>query len=400
MATKAKKDSKETPTEVLLEGIENEVVVGKLEEMIEDNDIEAEIDDVLKRFSKVVNSPHCRMKVKGADKKLTYGVKTVKAQLEAGKVLSSKKTMPITCIVRHLQLEKNWANVTQDTKPLDNNDEKIGIAGSWRRCLECSKKWDTSAPDFGSNCPGCQSGNSVVLAQQPAPKGTQGVMNKKMEVGDISIYNTMTTSIFLMNSDDEIVPAFLKFTGKQQELLNLIQFGIPFDINVSAEEKDLFVNDTTGIQSFSCTGSSKVIERTKEMPDILDIYNELSEELLHSVDNCENGTYPTLYLEVVKEAEKYKDDGKWVVNLVDPGNDEDEDYESYEPMPISMYLDDENVAKEFKLGDSGIFECRFTKQTRTFGDETKEIGTINVPVSNSGMPVYLLGDEGVRLVSV
>ena len=393
---------KVTNETILLDGVENSVVEERLKTMLESNNIDAEFDDVKARFVKVTNSYFCKTKVDGVDKKLNYAVKTVKGQLEAGRMLPSKKTMPITCMLRNLgTIQKNYANVTQETKHFKDKekDQKVGIAGSWRRCLNCNRQWDIADPKYGTNCPGCQSVSVTILAEQYAPKGTQGVLSKDMRMGDISIYNTLTSSIFLMQ-DGEVVEAFLKFTGdKQQELLNQIQFGVPFDINISAEEKDQFVNDTTGIQSFNCTGTSKVTEATNEMPDIMEIYENMYSDsdnsLIHSVANCADGTYPTLNLEVVKEAEQYKEGGKWVINLVEPTEKED-----VEPIPVSMYLDEEHVAKQFELGDNGIFECRYTKQSRSAEGETKETGIINVPITLSGMAVYIMSENGTKLISV
>jgi len=396
MVKKGETTVKET-TEILLEGVENEVVENKLRTMLEDNNLDAEFDEVKTKFVTAVNGVHCRLKVKGVENKLTYGVKTVKGQLTAGQNIPAKPTMPISCKMRNLgTIVKNSANVTEETKDYPK-EERVGIAGSWRRCLSCNRIWDTSDPRYGQSCPKCQSLSSVVLAYQAAPTPTTGIMDKNMRTGDISAYNTITSSIFYLD-EGEVQQGFLKFSGKQKELLGEIRFGESFDINISAVDKDIFVNGTTGLKYFSVTSTSKVSECTNEMPDILEIYESMFDgmegmSLIHSADDAEDGTFCTFYLQVVGEAKQHKEGGKWVVNLEEPTEDEDE-----EPIPITMYVDSKKVAQQFKLGDSGVFECRYAKETRTINDVTKTLGTINVEVSAPGVPVYLLSENGTKLV--
>ena len=393
---KAKKDEKKNDVKsnsniIFLEGIENSDVEDKLKDLLNDVDSEMELEEATDIFVKKANSKYANTKVDTAEKRMTYALGVVKSKAQASRSFSSKPTMPISCIMRNVGgVKQNFVNVTEDTRDMKSNDDKVGIAGAWRRCLDCGRKWDTADERYGSNCPGCQSTDSVVMANQAVPVGTIGVMNRQtMTAGDISIFNKVTTSIFLHDDDGEAVVAFLSLSGKQMDLLGKIQLGKPFDINVSEE---IYVNDVTNVNYFSTTGTSKVTDCTVEMPDVLEIYDILP--LVQVVDELNDGDFCTLFLEVVEEAKQPKEEGKWLVQLTEPNEEEDA-----EPVLISMYFDNEDVARQFSEGDVGIFDCRYSEGEVSVGGETEMSRTINVNVDTCGLPVFILGDDGTKFMS-
>ena len=396
MAKASKRDSK-TDTKkdnevVYLEGADNKEIEAKLQEILDDVDSEMELEEATDIFVKKANSKYASTRIDGVDKKVTYALGVVKSKAKAKRSFSSKPTMSISCIMRNVGgVKQNFVNVTEETRDMKAKDDKIGIAGAWRRCLDCNRKWDTADARYGSNCPGCQSTNSVVMANQAVPAGTNGILNRQaMSAGDISIFNKVTTSIFLYNEDtEEPEVAFLSLSGRQMDLLSKIQLGKPFDINVS---EDVFVNDVTNINYFSTTGTSKVTDCSVKMPDVLEIYDTLP--LMQSVDELNDGDFGTLFLEVVEEAKQPKEGGKWLVQLTEPNEEEDA-----EPVLISMYLDDEDVAKQFNEGDVGIFDCRYSEREVSVGEETEMSRTINVNVETCGLPIFILGDDGTKFLS-
>lgn len=388
----SKTNTKKDNEVVYLEGIDNKEIEAKLQEILDDVDSEMELEEATDIFVKKANSNYASTRIDGVDKKVTYALGVVKSKAKAKRSFSSKPTMPISCIMRNVGgIKQNFVNVTEETRDMKSNDDKIGIAGPWRRCFECARKWDTADDRYGSNCPGCQSTNSVVMANQAVPIGTNGIMNRQtMTAGDISIFNKVTTSIFLYNEDtEEAEAAFLSLSSKQMDLLGKIQLGKPFTINVSEE---VFVNDTTNVNYFSTTGTSKVTDCSVEMRDVLEIYDALP--LLQTVNELNDGDYCTLFLEVVEEAKQPKEGGKWLIQLTEPNEEEDA-----EPVLISMYLDDEDVAKQFNEGDVGIFDCRYSEGEVSVGEETELSRTINVNVETCGLPVFILGDDGTKFLS-
>ena len=390
--TDAKKDTTENSNDVVyLEGADNKEIETKLQEILDDVDSEMELEEATDIFVKKANSKYASTRIDGVDKIVTYALGVVKSKAKAKRTFSSKPTMPISCIMRNVGgIKQNFVNVTEETRDMKSNDDKIGIAGPWRRCLDCGRKWDTKDVRYGSNCPGCQSTNSVVMVNQAVPVNTTGIMNRQtMAAGDISMFNKVTTSIFLYNDAEEAVVAFLNLSGKQMELLSKIQLGKPFDINVS---EDVFVNDVTDVNYFSTTGTSKVTDCSVEMPDVLEIYDNLP--LVQNTAELNDGDFGTLFLEVVEEAKQPKEGGKWLVQLTEPNEEEDA-----EPVLISMYLDDEDVAKQFNEGDVGIFDCRYSEQEVSVGEETELSRTINVNVETCGLPVFILGDDGTKFLS-
>ena len=391
--TNDKKDINEDNNEVVyLEGADNKGIEAKLQEILDDVDSEMELEEAIDIFVKKANSKYATTKIDGVDKIVTYASGVVKSKAKAKRSFSSKPTMPISCIMRNVGgVKQNFVNVTEETRAMKSNDDKIGIAGAWRRCLDCNRKWDTKDDRYGSNCPGCQSTNSVVQANQAVPVNTTGIMNRQsMSAGDISIFNKVTTSIFLYNEDtEEAEAAFLSLSGKQMELLSKIQLGKPFDINVS---EDVFVNDVTNVNYFSTTGTSKVSDCSVEMADVLEIYDTLP--LLQNIDEVNDGDFCTFFLEVVEEAKQPKEGGKWLIQLTEPNEEEDT-----EPVLISMYLDDEDVAKQFNEGDVGIFDCRYSEREVSAGEETELSRTINVNVETCGLPIFILGDDGTKFLS-
>ena len=392
---KANKDSKTNTKKdndvVYLEGIENSVVENKLKDILNDVDSEMELEEATDIFTKRVNSTYANTKISTVEKRMTYALGIVESKAEAKRSFSSKPTMTISCIMKNVGgVKQNFVNVTEDTRDMKSNDDKVGIAGPWQRCLDCNRKWDTADLRYGSNCPGCQSTNSVIQANQAVPFNTTGIINRQtMEAGDISQFNKVTTNIFLYDDDGETVVAFLSLSGKQMELLGKIRLGKPFDINVSEE---IYVHDVTGVNYFSTTGTSKITDCTVEMPDVLEIYDSLP--LMQTVDELNDGDYCTLFLEVVEEAKQPKEGGKWLVQLTEPNEDEDN-----EPVLISMYFDEEDIAKQFAEGDVGVFDCRYSEGEVSVGGEKEMSRTINVNVETCGLPVFILGDDGTKFLS-
>ena len=390
-----KKDSKTNTKKdndvVYLEGIENSVVEDKLKDILNDVDSEMELEEATDIFTKRVNSTYANTKISTVEKRMTYALGIVESKAEAKRSFSSKPTTTISCIMKNVGgMRQNFVNVTEDTRDMKSNDDKIGIAGSRRRCSDCGRKWDTSDIKYGSNCPGCQSTNSVTQANQAVPFNTTGIINRQaMEAGDISQFNKVTTNIFLYDDDGETVVAFLSLSGKQMELLGKIRLGKPFDINVSEK---VYVNDVTGINYFSTTGTSKVTDCTVEMPDVLEIYDNLP--LMQTVDELNDGDFCTLFLEVIEEAKQPKEGGKWLVQLTEPNEDEDA-----ESVLISMYLDEEDIAKQFSEGDVGVFDCRYSEREVSVGGEKEMSRTINVNVETCGLSVFILGDDGTKFLS-
>lgn len=391
-----KKDKSKGKTEdvVYLEGVKNKEVDKRLQEILDNVDSEMELEEAVNIFVKRANNEHAATRIDTPERRATYAYNLVKIKAKASRSFSSKPTIPISCVIRNVGgVKQNFANVTEGTRDMKSNDDKVGIAGSWRRCLDCNRKWDTADIKYGSNCPGCQSTNSVVMANQAVPVGTQGILNRQdMRMGDISSFNKVTSSIFLYNPDtEEVEEAFLSLSGKQQELLKKVQLGVPFDINV---DEKVFVNDTTEVNYFGTTGTSKVTEcSVEDFPDILQIY-ETMESLIQNVEDLDDGDYCTLFLEVLEEAKQPKEGGKWLVQLTEPTEDEDA-----EPVLISMYLDDEDVAGQLNEGDQGIFDCRYSESTVTVGGEEEISRTINVNVETCGLPIYVLGKNGTKFIS-
>jgi len=382
-----------------LEGIENSVVEEKIAELIEAVNTDMTKQEALDVFVKKANSKHARENIDTPEKRLTYAIKGTEAKIKASRNVSSKPTMPISCVISSVGgVVQNYANVTDDTRDMKDKKDKIGLAGSWMRCLSCNRIWDTADPKYGTICPSCQNANSVILAYQAVPNDTQGIVNKnEMRTGDISVFNTTRTSIFMLDEEDNMQEAFLSLTGEKQKLLDMVQLGEPFDINVS---EDVFYNETTGLNSYSTTGTSKVTACSNEdFPDILDIYRNMysdveGKSLIHSVAAAEDGTYCTFFLEVIEEAIQPKENGKWLIRLAEPVEDEDE-----EALVVSMYLDEEDIAKQLREGDIGIFECRYTEGSMTVEGVQEVTRTINVNVNSCGLPIYIMGDDGTKFIS-
>lgn len=401
MAKVSKKNEKKDKTEgktddvVYLEGVKNSEVEAKVQEILDDVDSEMTLEDAINVFVKKANNRHAQTRIDSVEKRATYAYGIVRTKAKAKRSFSSKPTMPISCIMRNVGgIKQNFTNVTEATRDMKSNDDKIGIAGSWRRCIECGRKWDTADIRYGSNCPGCQSTNSVIMVNQAVPAGTQGIVNRQaMSTGDISMFNKVTSSIFLYDTDaEEVVEAFLSFSGKQMELLKKIQLGMPFDITVS--EKDVYINDVTDISYFSTTGTSKVTDCSVDFQDVLKIYESEDMSLIHSLEDLNDGDYCTLFLEVVEEAKQPKEGGKWLIQLSEPVEEEGD-----EPLLVSMYLDDEDVAKQFNEDDQGIFECRYSESTVTVNGEDELTRTINVNVETCGLPIFILGEDGTKFIS-
>lgn len=379
---------------VYLEGIENSIIENKIRDILDGIASEMEYEDALNIFIKKANNVHATKRIETSEGRMSYAIGIIISKAKAGRSFAAKPTTPISCVMRNVGgIKNNYTNVTEATHDMTSNDDKIGIAGSWRRCVDCTRKWDTADEKYGTNCPACSSTNSVVMANQAVPIGTQGIVNRQeMKMGDISGFNKTRTSIFVYNEGTEdIDEAFLSFSGKQQVLLKKIQLGRSFDINVQAE--NIYVNETTGIVSYETTGTSKVTDCSIEnFPDILDIYDDIT---LASIDELENGAFCTLFLEVVEEAKQPKEGGKWIVQLSEPVEDEDS-----EPMLVNTYFDDEDVAKQLKEDDQGIFECRYSELEVTVDDETEISRTINVQPEVCGLPIFILGENGTKLLSV
>lgn len=392
---KSKKEDKKDNDVVYLKGIENSVVDAKLQEILDMVDSEMELEDAINLFVKKANNKHATDRIDTPEKRMTYAFGIIKSKAKAKRTFSSKPTMPISVVMRSVNsIKNNYTNVTEATRELKSNDEKIGIAGSWMRCTECGRKWDTKDERYGNNCPGCQSTDSVIMANQAVPLGTQGMVNRQeMKVGDISGFNKTRTSIFVRDVDsEEMLAAFLSFSGKQQDLLNKIQLGVPFDINVQSE--NIYVNEVTDITSYESTGTSKITNCSMEdFPDILKIYDEM-EELINYVADLNSGDYATLFLEVVEEAKQPKEGGRWLIQFTEPNEDDEA-----ESVLLSAYFDDEDVAKQFNEDDQGIVECRYSEGEVTVGGETEISRIINIDVDVCGLPVFILGEDGTKLLS-
>lgn len=379
---------------VYLEGIENSEVETKIQDILDNVDSELEMEAAIDIFIGRANSKYALGNIATVEKRATYAYGIIKSKAKTKRSFSSKPTMLISCVMRSVNsIKNNYTNVTEDTREMKSNDDKVGIAGPWRRCIDCGRKWDTKDLRYGDSCPTCQSMNSVVMANQAVPIGTQGIVNRQeTKMGDISGFNKTRSSIFYFNSDsDEIEEAFLSFSGKQQELLKNVQLGMPFDINVQSE--NIYVNETTGITSFETTGTSKVTDCSiEDFPDILALYKE--KEIINAVSDVEDGSYCALFLEVVEEAKQPKDGGRWLVQFSEPVEEEDD-----EAVVISSYFDDEDIARQFTEFEQGVIECRYSEGEVTVGGKTEISRIINIDVDVCGLPVFILGEDGTKLLS-
>jgi len=375
----------------LIDGIENERIEKEIQTIVDNSVSELNFEDAMNRFAGSIGTAYVKARVKGAEEKLKYGLNSVKASDKTSRVFTSKPTTIISCVLRNTStVEKNYCNVTDETygKHIPK-DQKIGIAGTWRKCKVDGKIWDTSDERYGDNCPTCGSVNTVILAEQAVPEGTIGIVNRQeMRSGNIATFNTKTVGIFL-HTGDGYEAAYLKLTGSQRKLLDQVRFGVPFDINVAETP---YINATTNEKWFSSTGTSKVSPcSVADFADILAIYEDHSGSTVASVDGADDGGFYAFFLQVVGEPSKPKD--KWIVNLVDP------DSESEEPEIVTMYIDDEAVAKQFLPNDTGIFETRYSESTRTIEGVSEKVRSINVNVESCGLPVYLFGENGTKLIS-
>jgi len=373
----------------LIDGIDNARIKDEVQAIVNNSVSDMNFEDAMNKFVASIGTAYAKARVKDSEEKLTYGLKAIKSFDKASRSFSSKPTTVISCVLRNTSaVEKNYCNITEETRNL-SKEQKIGLAGTWRRCKADNRVWDTSDERYGDNCPICGSVNTVVLAEQSVPEGSVGIVNRQeMRSGNIAVFNTKTVGIFL-HTDDGYEAAYLKLTGLQRKLLGQVRFGIPFDINVG---EDVFINSTTNEKWFSSTGTSKVSPcSVDKFADILDIYEELSESIVGAINNADDGGYYAFFLQVVNEATKPKD--KWILNLVDP------DSVSEEPEIVTMYIDDEAVAKQFLPGDTGIFETRYSESTRSIDGVSEKVRSINVNVESCGLPVYIFGENGTKLIS-
>lgn len=371
----------------LIKGTDDEQIDIEIKKIVDASKSGIVFDAAKNKFISTLKSNYC--KSKSDDEKLVYCLKAVKNLDKKSMSFTSKPTTVISVVMRNASsIEKNYSNITEDTRGFPK-EQKIGLAGNFRKCLDCNRIWDVSDINFGDNCPKCSSTNSVVLAEQAAPVGTFGIIKRSdMSPGDISRYNTKTIGVLVHNGDsyDE---AYIKFTGKQRELLNHIRFGIPFDINI---DSDIFVNDTTGQSWYGTTGTSKVTPCSiSDFDDIIDIYQQLSESLVSSPNTIEDGAYCALFLQVVDEPEKPKD--KWLITLCDP-DDEDEEVKL-----VNLYIEEDSIAKQLSADDVGIFECKYSEGSITRDGETEITRTININVEPSGVPIYIMGEKGTKLIA-
>jgi len=397
MVKKNKNTEKEDKSKndiVYLEGIDNGEVEAKLQEILDNVDSEMMLAEAIDIFVGRANGTYAMRKVDTVEKRATYAYGIVKSKAKINRSFLAKPTMPISCVMRNVNsIRNNYTNVTEDTRDMKSNDDKVGIAGSWRRCLDCARKWDTADMRYGGNCPGCQSTNSVVMANQAVPIGTPGIVNRQeMKVGDIAGFNKTRSSIFVYDIDSrKPQEAFLSFSGTQQDLLKDIQLGKPFNINVYSE--NIYVNEVTNIISYETTGTSKISDCSiEDFPDILEIYDE--GELINYTEDLNDGEYVTLFLEVVQEAKQPKEGGKWLVQFTEPNEDEEA-----EVSVIGAYFDDEDVAKQFNEHDVGIVECRYSEKEVTVRGEEETTMTINIDVDVCGLPVFIMGENGTKLLS-
>ena len=379
--------SKENTLDGIIDGVDGKQITKELTEIVNSSDLD--MDTATNKFIAVLKSPYVKLKVKSSEEKLSYALTAVKSLHQSSKAFSSKPTTAISVVMRNSSsMEKNYCNITEATRNLAK-EQKIGISGTWLKCTSCNKIFDTADPANGDNCPSCSGTNCVILAEQSAPANTIGVINRTdMREGDISVFNTKTVGIFVYNGDS-YEEAYIKFTGKQKELLSQIRFGIPFDINI---DENIFVNANTNQKWYGTTGTSKISPcSVKDFADIIDIYEMLSESLVSALSSVEDKDYCALFLSVVDEPTKPKD--KWLINLADP-----EDV-SGEVGIITMYIDDENVARQFIADDVGIFEGRYSESTRNVEGEQQKVMTLNVAVESFGVPVYMIGEKGTKLIS-
>lgn len=390
-------------TQFPLKSISEEDLDAMLKELMEYIETDKTFDEAKSKFMGAFGSTYCQKMVHGEEAQINHAKNVTKKYLQSGKAFKAKPTMTINCVARNMSaVEKNYANVTPETRRFDKGDMKnrVGIAGSWLYCDDCGRKWNSTDSDMGFKCPSCGSANNHIMAEQAAPAGTIGTVNKKENrTGDISIFNTKRLSVFVNTdeTDEDGNPlmdeAFISFTGKLQELLGSIKFGIPFSINVA--ENDYFVQPETGVKFYNLTGTSKVGQVTDEIPDIMDIY--ANQVTLASTDLSENGSYGAFFLQVVDEPFKPKEDGRWVVNLIEV-NEETEEGDT-DAAEVTMYIDTDDIAEQFNENDAGIFEARYSEQTRTIDGETVKLCNINVPITECGVSVFLLGENKTKLIN-
>lgn len=372
----------------LIDGIEDATIDAEIKKIVDASKSDINFDTGKNKFISTMKSSYAKLK-KG-DELLNYCLKSVRNLDKKSMSFSSKPTTTISVVMRNASsIEKNYCNITEETRGFPK-EQRIGLAGNFRKCLDCGRIWDVSDVNLGDNCPKCNSTNSIILGEQAAPVGTVGIMNKNtMSTGDISVFNTKTVGVFVSNGDG-YEEAYIKFTGKQRELLNNIRFGIPFDINIDA---NVFVNDTTGQSWYATTGTSKVSPCSiSDFADIIDIYQQLSESIVSSVATIEDGDYCALFLQVVDEPEKPKD--KWLITLCDP-DDESGDVEL-----VNLYIEEDSIAGQLHGDDVGIFECKYSEGSITRDGETETTRTININVEPCGVPIFIMGEKGTKHIAV
>lgn len=372
----------------LIDGIDDAAIDVKIQEIVDASKSGIDFDAGKNKFISTLKSSYA--KTKKGDELLNYCLKSVKNLDKKSMSFASKPTKTISAVMRNASsVEKNYCNITDETRGFPK-EQKIGLAGNFRKCMDCQGIWDTSNVNLGDNCPKCSSTNSVILGEQAAPVGTLGIMNRgNMSTGDISVFNTKTVGVFV-HTDDGYEEAYIKFTGKQRNLLNNIRFGIPFDINIDAE---VFTNETTEQNWYSTTGTSKVAPCSiSNFADIIDIYQQLSESIVSSVATIEDGDYCALFLQVVDEPEKPKD--KWLVTLCDPDDDSD-DVEL-----VNLYIEEDSVAGQLHADDVGIFECKYSEGSITKDGETEITRTININAEPCGIPIFIMGEKGTKHIAV
>ena len=115
---------------------------------------------------------------------------------------------------------------------------------------------------------------------------------------------------------------------------------------------------------------------------------------LSSVEELNDGDYCTIFLEVSEEAKQPKEGGKWLVQFTEPIEEEDD-----EPVLLSAYFDDEDVANQFTEDDQGVVECRYSESEVTVGGETEISRIINIQVDVCGLPVFLFGEDGTKFLT-
>ena len=371
----------------IIDGIDGKKILGELKTLIERTEID--LEKATNKFISAVKSPYAKAALKTSDEKYNHGIVAVKGLSTATRSFKSKPTMVISVVMKNCSaMEQNSCNVSEETRDYDKR-QKIGIAGSWRKCLACERIWDTADTENGDNCPSCSGTNSVILSGQRVPTRTIAILNRKdMRTGDISVFNTKICEVFLFNGDT-YEEAFIKFTGKQRELLKKVRFGIPFDINVDAKP---FTNTTTGQKWYSTTGTSQIKPCSVDgFKDILEIFEDLSESIVKSLNDADDKEFVNLFLMIVDEPTKPKD--KWLVNLCDPESDESES------QIITMYIEDEHIAKQLIADDVGIFVGRYSETTRTNDGVEETSRVLNVNAEIMGVPVYIMDENGTKLIS-